>query len=98
MRVLSGHPRPPTPLGRSANENGPPIQTARCIFWYPRSRMADYYSVISRAVAALEINTIEDRRAIYNRARAGDIIRSAFPDPNVSKPLTDAFSVHCWVR
>jgi hypothetical protein len=32
--------------------------------------MADYYSVISQAVAALEINTFEDRRAIYNRARA----------------------------
>jgi hypothetical protein len=32
--------------------------------------MAEYYSVISRAVAALEINTFEDRRAIYNRARA----------------------------
>jgi hypothetical protein len=32
--------------------------------------MADYYSVISRAVAALEANTFEDRRAIYNRARA----------------------------
>ena len=32
--------------------------------------MADYYSAISRAVAALETNTFEDRRAIYNRARA----------------------------
>jgi hypothetical protein len=32
--------------------------------------MADYYSVISRAVAALETNTFEDRRAIYNRTRA----------------------------
>ena len=32
--------------------------------------MADYYSVISQAVAALEINTFEDRRGIYNRARA----------------------------
>ena len=32
--------------------------------------MVDYYSLISRAVAALEINTFEDRRAIYNRARA----------------------------
>jgi hypothetical protein len=32
--------------------------------------MADYYSAITRAVAALEINTFEDRRAIYNRARA----------------------------
>jgi hypothetical protein len=31
--------------------------------------MADYYSVISRAVAALETNTFEDRRAVYNRAR-----------------------------
>jgi hypothetical protein len=33
-------------------------------------RMADYYSLINRAVAALEMNTFEDRRAIYNRARA----------------------------
>jgi hypothetical protein len=32
--------------------------------------MADYYSVISRAVAALETNTFDDRRAIYNHARA----------------------------
>jgi len=32
--------------------------------------MVDYYSLISRAVAALETNTFEDRRAIYNRARA----------------------------
>jgi len=32
--------------------------------------MAEYYSVIHRAVAVLEINTLEDRRAIYNRARA----------------------------
>ena len=32
--------------------------------------MAEYYSVIRRAVAVLEINTLEDRRAIYNRARA----------------------------
>ena len=32
--------------------------------------MVDYYSLISRAVAALETNTFEDRRAVYNRARA----------------------------
>jgi hypothetical protein len=32
--------------------------------------MADYYSVISRAVAALETNTFDDRRVIYNHARA----------------------------
>jgi hypothetical protein len=31
---------------------------------------ADYYSLISRAVAALETNTFDDRRAIYNRARS----------------------------
>jgi hypothetical protein len=30
----------------------------------------EYYRLISRAVAALEINTFEDRRAIYNCARA----------------------------
>ena len=29
----------------------------------------EYYRLISRAVAALQINTFEDRRAIYNRAR-----------------------------
>jgi hypothetical protein len=32
--------------------------------------MTDYYSLISRAVAAPQTNTFEDRRAIYNRARA----------------------------
>jgi hypothetical protein len=32
--------------------------------------MPDYYSLISRAVAALETSTFEDRRAIYNHARA----------------------------
>jgi hypothetical protein len=31
---------------------------------------AEYYSVIHRAVGALGISTFEDRRAIYNRARA----------------------------
>ena len=30
----------------------------------------EYYRLISRAVAALEINNFEGRRAIYNRARA----------------------------
>src|SRR5215469_5248495 len=31
---------------------------------------ADYYPLISRAVAALETNTFDARRAIYNHARA----------------------------
>lgn len=35
--------------------------------------MADYYSVISRAVAALELNNFEERRAIYDRARAAQL-------------------------
>jgi len=33
--------------------------------------MADYYSLISRAVAALDKNISENRRAIYERARTG---------------------------
>src|SRR3989442_14896756 len=32
--------------------------------------MADYYPLISRAVGALEKNTGENRRVIYDRARA----------------------------
>ena len=32
--------------------------------------MTDYYPVLLRAVAALEANTFEGRRAIYNHARA----------------------------
>jgi hypothetical protein len=35
--------------------------------------VAEYYSVINRAVAALETDTFEDRRAIYNRARAAQL-------------------------
>jgi len=31
--------------------------------------MADYYSVIARAVSALPSKTDEDRRAVYERAR-----------------------------
>ena len=39
-------------------------QTMKKLLW------TEYYSVIHRAVGALGISTFEDRRAIYNRARA----------------------------
>ncbi len=35
--------------------------------------MTDYYYVLLRAVAALEANTFEGRRAIYNHARTAQI-------------------------
>ena len=44
--------------------------------------MADYYSLISRAVAALEINGFEERRAIYNRARAAQSYQLGKPPFN----------------
>jgi hypothetical protein len=37
--------------------------------------MTDYYPVLLRAVAALEANTFEGRRAIYNHARTAQIER-----------------------
>ena len=44
--------------------------------------MADYYSLISRAVGALEINGFEERRAIYNRARAAQSYQLGKPPFN----------------
>ena len=43
--------------------------------------MADYYPLISRAVAGLDKNTGENRRALYDRARAAlvDQLRSVEP-------------------
>jgi hypothetical protein len=47
-----------------------PPESARGEAFHLRFVMVDYYSLISRAVAALETNTFDDRRDIYNRARA----------------------------
>ena len=44
--------------------------------------MADYYSLISRAVAALEINSFEERCAIYNRAHAAQSYQLGKPPFN----------------
>src|SRR6516165_7077762 len=48
--------------------------------------MADYYPLIARAVAALEKNNGENRRALYERARAVLIaqLRSVTPALNES--------------
>jgi hypothetical protein len=46
------------------------MQEPKTSFKLKRERMTDYYPVLLRAVAALEANTFEGRRAIYNHARA----------------------------
>jgi hypothetical protein len=43
--------------------------------------MTDYYPVISRAVAALTENTVNSRRALYDRARAAQTAQLRRLDP-----------------
>ena len=58
--------------------------------WYPQRRhreMADYYPLISKAIAGLDIGApVETRRALYERARVAlsDQLRA------VSPPFTEA--------
>src|SRR5450432_2426750 len=49
--------------------------------------MADYYPLISRAVAGLEKNTGENRRALYERARSALVsqLRGVEPAPEESE-------------
>ena len=48
--------------------------------------MADYYELISRAVAGLEKNTAQNRYAIYERARAALVARlRAVSDPRLEE-------------
>jgi len=43
--------------------------------------VADYYPLVSRAVAALKPNTFESRRAVYNRARTAQASQLGKLDP-----------------
>jgi uncharacterized integral membrane protein len=47
--------------------------------------MTDYYPVISRAVAALSENTVNTRRALYDRARAAQTAQLRRLDPPLDK-------------
>ncbi|WP_020187736.1 hypothetical protein [Methylopila sp. 73B] len=47
--------------------------------------MADYFPVLSRAVAGLETNTGENRRAVYERARAAIIRQLRSIDPPIAE-------------
>jgi hypothetical protein len=57
--------------------------------------LTDYYPVILRAVAALETNTFEARRAIYSRARAAQLDKRPFVKKDFDRErliLEDAIS------
>src|SRR6195256_825062 len=47
--------------------------------------MADYYPLISRAVAGLERNTGENRRALYERARTALVAQLRGVDPPLNE-------------
>lgn len=47
--------------------------------------MADYYPVLARAIASLEHNTPEDRRAVYERARTAIVKQLRGYEPQLSE-------------
>jgi len=55
-----------------------------------RTPMADYYSVILNAVGKLDPNTVEARRAIYQRARRAMLDRLQAVEPPLPKAVVDA--------
>src|SRR5512138_2055061 len=49
--------------------------------------MADYYPLISRAVSGLEKNTGENRRALYDRARAALVSQLRGVEPTLEEAI-----------
>jgi len=65
--------------------------------------MADYYSLISRAVANLEINTRDTRRAVYDRAKTAQLkqlnsIDTAFSDIEINREVRELEDAICKVE
>src|SRR6476620_11835439 len=62
--------------------------------------MADYYPLISRAVAGLEKNNGENRRAVYERARAALLaqLRGVTPPLNESDITRDRLALEESIR
>jgi len=62
--------------------------------------MADYYPLVSRAVAGLDKNTGEQRRALYERARAALVaqLRSAEPALNESEITRERLALEESIR
>src|SRR4029078_8763595 len=62
--------------------------------------MADYYHLISRALAALQKNTGENRRALYDRARAALLaqLRGVTPPLNESDITRERLAPEEWSR
>src|SRR5262245_58803990 len=68
---LPGRPVVDQPRARGHHSNAKPVRELKSSETCGTSTpMADYYPLISRAVGALEKNSGENRRAIYDRARA----------------------------